>query len=101
MAMQKRLPDSNDHVPEEYWQKHAACRGMDPDVFFPEGDGPEAAAMKAKAIATCEGCWVSEQCLEHSLKFNEEGIWAGMTLRERRAHRRRQQLAAEKDKGAA
>ena len=55
------------------WRKHAACRGIDPDVFYPVSDEE---ADEAKAI--CDQCAVREACLEHALANRErEGIWGG------------------------
>jgi len=52
------------------WRKHAACRGIDPDVFYPVSDEE---ADEAKAI--CDLCAVRESCLEHALASRElEGI---------------------------
>ena len=44
------------------WRKRAACRGIDPEVFFPVTDED---AEEAKAI--CATCPVREACLEHAL----------------------------------
>jgi len=72
------------------WRKHAACRGIDPDVFYPVSYEE---AGEAKAI--CDQCAVRESCLEHSLSNRErEGIWGGTTERERRRiHRQRRKSA--------
>jgi len=72
------------------WRKHAACRGIDPDVFYPVSDEE---ADEAKAI--CDQCAVRESCLEHALSHRErEGIWGGTTERERRRiHRQRRKSA--------
>lgn len=62
------------------WRKRAACRGIDPDVFYPPSDEE---ADEAKAI--CSMCPVWETCLEYALAHRErEGIWGGATERERR-----------------
>ncbi len=73
------------------WSKHAACRGLDPIIFFPLTDEDEAAAKQV-----CDGCAVRELCLEHALGQRErEGIWGGCTERERRRIiRRRRQTAS-------
>ncbi len=72
------------------WRKHAACRGIDPDVFYPVSDEE---AGEAKAI--CDQCAVRESCLEHALANRErEGVWGGTTERERRRiHRQRRKSA--------
>lgn len=70
------------------WRKHAACRGLDPDIFYPVS---EEGSEEAKAI--CGGCPVRQACLEHALVSRErDGVWGGATERERRRmlrHRRR------------
>ena len=70
------------------WRKRAACRGIDPEVFYPATDEE---AEEAKAI--CAMCPVRQACLEHALASRErEGVWGGCTERERRRiirHRRK------------
>ena len=62
------------------WRQRAACRGVDPDIFFPAS---EEDAEPAKAI--CGQCPVRQACLEYALANRErEGIWGGATERERR-----------------
>ena len=62
------------------WRKRAACRGIDPEVFYPATDEE---AEEAKAI--CVMCPVRQACLEHALANRErEGVWGGCTERERR-----------------
>jgi WhiB family redox-sensing transcriptional regulator len=72
------------------WRKRAACRGVDPEVFYPVTD--EEAGV-AKAI--CASCPVREACLEHALSARErEGIWGGATERERRRILRQRRKSA-------
>jgi WhiB family redox-sensing transcriptional regulator len=62
------------------WRQHAACRGLDPEVFYPATDED---AEEAKAV--CAQCPVRQLCLEHALARRErDGVWGGMTERERR-----------------
>lgn len=64
------------------WRSQAACRGLDPSIFYPVGDSDEEAA-EAKAV--CAQCPIRQTCLEHALSRRErEGIWGGATERERR-----------------
>ena len=74
------------------WNDRAACKGLDPLVFFPdEAEDPE----PAKAI--CAACSVRESCLEFALANRRlEGVWGGCTERERRriVRRQRRQRAA-------
>jgi WhiB family redox-sensing transcriptional regulator len=74
------------------WRKRSACRGIDPDVFYPVSEAEEDAA-EAKAI--CEECPVRESCLEHALANRErEGVWGGTTERERRRILRQRRKSA-------
>lgn len=66
------------------WQKKGACRGTDPDLFFPERG---ASTRDAKEV--CRGCKVRLECLEWALERGEkQGIWGGLSERERRKIRR-------------
>lgn len=73
------------------WANQAACRGLDPMIFYPLTD-EEADAAKA----VCEGCPVQDECLEHAIGHREHnGVWGGATERERQRiiRRRRRQRA--------
>lgn len=62
------------------WRTHARCRGVDPVIFHPANEDD---AEEAKGI--CELCPVREPCLEYAIASREkDGIWGGMTTRERR-----------------
>ncbi|MGH9095006.1 MAG: WhiB family transcriptional regulator [Acidimicrobiales bacterium] len=62
------------------WRQRAACRGVDPDLFYPVTDED---AEEAKAI--CRSCDVREACLDWALSSRErDGVWGGATERERR-----------------
>ena len=74
----------------ESWRQEAACRGVDPAVFFPD---TEEDAGPAKAI--CASCPVRMRCLDYALSTRQDdGIWGGLTETERRRARRRRQEAA-------
>ena len=65
---------------DQTWRQNAACRGIDPDIFYPADDDP---ADDAKTI--CNVCPVRTPCLEWALATREkEGVWGGATERERR-----------------
>jgi WhiB family redox-sensing transcriptional regulator len=64
------------------WRDHARCRGVDPQVFHP-AEEDEAGADAAKAI--CAQCPVVDSCLEFAVSMREkDGVWGGLTARERR-----------------
>lgn len=65
------------------WRLDAACRGEDPQIFFPD------TANSAPAKEVCAPCPVRSECLDHALRYERIGIWAGTTERERRRMRQR------------
>lgn len=72
------------------WRQRAACRGVDPDVFYPISDDE---AEEAKSI--CRICPVRESCLEYALANRErDGVWGGATERERRRMIRQRRKSA-------
>jgi len=61
------------------WQEDSACRGVEPEVFFPVSEDD---AWRAKEI--CGVCTVKAQCLVFSLENRERyGVWGGVTEKER------------------
>jgi WhiB family redox-sensing transcriptional regulator len=76
------------------WRRHAACRGLDPEIFFPAiDDDADGAFEDAKAV--CTVCAVKETCLEFALQVREkEGVWGGATEKERRRILRQRRRAS-------
>jgi WhiB family transcriptional regulator, redox-sensing transcriptional regulator len=67
-----------------HWMGRAACRGVDPDLFFPERGE---ASHHAKAI--CRTCPVQGDCLDYAMINGERhGIWGGIAEGQRRRLRR-------------
>ncbi len=64
------------------WRHDAACRGLDDDLFFPEGTTAAAERQAATARAICAGCTVRVQCLREGVR-EPYGIRAGLTEDER------------------
>ena len=53
------------------WKQLAACRGVEPEIFYPVTDEE---AEEAKAI--CAACPVREMCLDFALGNRErDGVW--------------------------
>ncbi|WP_420791438.1 WhiB family transcriptional regulator [Actinomycetospora lutea] len=93
------------------WQAWAACRGVDPELFFPEAtdqtlgqvldDGRGGAAASDSLVgrqveaakAVCRGCSVRERCLVEALERLPYGIAGGMTEQERRRARAQREHA--------
>ena len=66
---------------ERDWHLGAACRGLDPDLFFPATSSEEA---RAKII--CAGCPVRSDCLDFAMRARERyGVWGGTSEEERKA----------------
>jgi WhiB family redox-sensing transcriptional regulator len=71
------------------WMERGACRRSDIpiDLFFP-GRGDRDALRAAKAV--CGSCPVTAECLTYALDMHErDGVWGGLSGRERRNLRRR------------
>lgn len=69
------------------WMKKAACRGIDPGLFYIErGDGSEAPiGSNRMAINVCKSCPVRLDCLLTAIANKEDfGIWGGVPPRDRR-----------------
>lgn len=78
-AHAQNMPDRD----ESYWRHRAACRGEDPELFFPVG--PAARAQIAEAKKICARCPVRRACLVFALATGQgHGIWGGLTEDERR-----------------
>ncbi len=77
------------------WRLDAACREVDPELFFPDaGQVPQTAAAKA----VCAGCAVRGPCLEAALhgpqaRDDHAGIFAGTTASDRVRLRGRTSMA--------
>jgi WhiB family transcriptional regulator, redox-sensing transcriptional regulator len=70
------------------WRDRVACRGADPELFFPQADDGTGRAAVAKAKAICAGCPVADQCLQFALASPEKhGTWGGLSERERHGMR--------------
>jgi WhiB family redox-sensing transcriptional regulator len=72
------------------WVSSAACRGLDPELFFPQRG--EITYLVAKRV--CAGCSVRRECLDFALgsPSGKYGVWGGLSERERRAARREQRM---------
>jgi WhiB family redox-sensing transcriptional regulator len=72
------------------WHEYAACRGENPELFFPIGTSGSALRQLKEAKAVCGGCAVQSVCLEWAVLAGiDEGVWGGQSEEERRAQRHR------------
>lgn len=71
------------------WFDRAACRRVDPEVFFPVGTTGATLIQVEGARAVCVRCPVTAECLDWALRTGQDhGVWGGTTPEERRALRR-------------
>jgi WhiB family redox-sensing transcriptional regulator len=74
--------------PRFNWRLSAACRDLDPDLFFPIGAAGPAVTQVAEAKQICVTCPVRTPCLDWALRhYQDFGIWGGATESERQALR--------------
>lgn len=59
-------------VKPEPWMREAACRGKDPDLFFPRQGSNSRAGKRV-----CATCTVRPECNQYADATDSEGIWAG------------------------
>jgi hypothetical protein len=70
------------------WRRHAACRTVDPELFYPTAQsGPAHWAQVAAAKAVCAGCPVQDRCLSWAMESLPHGIAGGLTETERTSRR--------------
>lgn len=77
-------------APMDGFQHLAACKGSEPELFFPgRGESCEVARK------ICEGCEVRKECLDFALKNHiREGVWGGMSERQRKRLRENKKVTA-------
>jgi hypothetical protein len=64
------------------WMDDAACRGVDPDLWYPD-QGDWNSSRAAKRI--CRSCPVRLACLAYAVANGEAfGVWGGLSSNDRR-----------------
>lgn len=64
------------------WMVYASCRGLDPDLFFPESTGRTAQLQVERATLICRECPVRVECgLYQKATKSGYGVWAGQVKR--------------------
>jgi WhiB family transcriptional regulator, redox-sensing transcriptional regulator len=76
------------------WMARGACRGSDPELFFPVAAPGSAAEQVQAAKAVCGRCPVRGRCRAYALRTMPDGIWGGTTWEERAAVRARSIMSA-------
>ena len=76
------------------WRARAACRDVDPELFFPAANTGSAWAAQVKAAkAVCGRCPVVDLCRTFAFDGLRYGVAGGMTEQERAADRRSRSAA--------
>ena len=84
--MHRRLPGRPAWSGGADWRDRAACRGSDPELFFPIGNAGPAVLQIGQAKQVCAKCPVRMPCLDWALNSGQEaGVWGGTSEDERRA----------------
>jgi WhiB family redox-sensing transcriptional regulator len=94
-----QLPTQRAALEEERrdWWRLAACREMDPELFFPVGARGPGAGEIDRAKAVCAGCRVRRQCLQYALATHQmHGVWGGTTEEERQVQVRQEREVAQR-----
>ena len=74
-------------VPPDGWMTQGACRGANPEIFFPIGAIGASLPQIRQAKAICGRCPVQPICLSYALDTGHHGIWGGTTDDERQPMR--------------
>lgn len=75
----KRLPKPT--LSNYQWQEDAACRSVDPELFFhPDQErGPDKEERTRQAKLVCVNCTVKEECLNFAVDTRQDfGVWGGL-----------------------
>lgn len=73
-----------EHAAELTWRTEAACRGVDPELFYPERGSQ--GWKEAKLV--CQTCPVVVACYDYAIVAGERhGVWGGLTELERKRRR--------------
>ena len=79
------VPDFSDKGP-------TACSSYDPDLFFPDPEGPNFSQLMRHAKEICFTCPYQLRCLELAVKNDEPGVWGGTSQPERRQMKRKNKI---------
>lgn len=69
----------------EKWAADAACLGTPTSWWFPSdvNGWAQVDVVPPQAAERCAACPVRRQCGAHALKFEQYGVWAGMSETQR------------------
>jgi WhiB family redox-sensing transcriptional regulator len=78
MAREGTLPAEITYVPLPSFGENAACRMSDPELFFSDRVRD---IVAAKSI--CYGCPLIQSCAQWAIRFEEFGVFGGLSAKER------------------
>ncbi len=83
--MNQRLLPHRPAPEDTDWRAQAACRDVDPELFFPVSTSGASVPQIEEAKQVCRTCPVCGACLRWALERGENaGVWGGTTEDERR-----------------
>ncbi|MFE9363715.1 WhiB family transcriptional regulator [Streptomyces sp. NPDC006978] len=94
-TLTKQVPDTLERG--DRWREQALCANdaYDPETWFPVGESPAAQQQTADAKAVCYQCPVIDACLRWATETRQDnGVWGGLSEKERTSLRRRKARAA-------
>jgi transcriptional regulator with XRE-family HTH domain len=59
------------------WRQHAACAGLDLELFFPEPVPGANIGITDDVYEACRACPVRGDCLNEAIANGDEGVWGG------------------------
>lgn len=72
---------------DDSWMEYAACKNIDPDIFFPSKYTVMAARNRHELLPAqkiCYSCLYRTTCLDYAVEHGlDYGIWGGLLERER------------------
>src|ERR1039457_5133131 len=87
--MQPFAAGSREEVDIMDWRHEAACREVDPELFFAIGNSGPALLESEEAKQVCRRCSFMDACLRWAIDSGHDaGVWGGMSEDERRALKR-------------
>ena len=79
------------------WRHKAACRDVEPELFFPIGNTGPALRQIEEARQVCHRCDVTEVCLNWAIETGQDaGVWGALNEEERRSLKRKRARARAK-----
>jgi WhiB family redox-sensing transcriptional regulator len=83
--MSQRLLPHRPAPEDTHWRVQAACRDVDPELFFPVSMSGASVPQIEEAKQVCLTCPVCAACLRWAVERGENaGVWGGTTEDERR-----------------